>query len=104
MSYPALICYAFYYTKSSHTRIYYILIIILSRTFEGSYRNLMVYDVDFMKEAFTKNYHAFTNRRVMRFGGPSDVSILNLTDDHWKYVRSALSPTFTQGKLKMVKI
>lgn len=64
----------------------------------------MVYDADFMREAYVKNYHAFTNRRVIRIGGPLDVAVMNLKDDHWKYIRSALSPTFTQGKLKMVII
>jgi len=69
-------------------------------TYEGNYINLLVYDPEFIKEAFIKNFDVFTNRRIIPIGGPIDHSVLNLTDDHWKYVRSSLSPTFTQGKLK----
>ena len=73
------------------------------RTYEGTYVNLMVFDPEFCKEAFIKHFDAFTNRRVIPLGGPMDYSLLNLSDDHWKYVRSTLSPTFTQGKLKGVR-
>lgn len=76
----------------------------LFSTYEGNYINLLVYDPEFIKEAFIKNFEVFTNRRILSFGGPLDHSVLNLTDDHWKYVRSALSPTFTQGKLKKVSL
>ena len=63
-----------------------------------------MFDPDFLREAYIKNYQSFTNRRIFAMGGPSDSGILNLTGEHWKYVRSSLSPTFTQGKLKQVPV
>ena len=73
-------------------------------TFEGTVPTLLVFDPDFLREAYIKNYQSFTNRRIFAMGGPSDSGILNLTGEHWKYVRSSLSPTFTQGKLKQVPV
>ena len=72
--------------------------------FEGTVPTLLVFDPDFLREAYIKNYQSFTNRRIFAMGGPSDSGILNLTGEHWKYVRSSLSPTFTQGKLKQVPV
>ena len=73
-------------------------------TFEGTVPTLLVFDPDFLREAYIKNYQSFTNRRIFAMGGLSDSGILNLTGEHWKYVRSSLSPTFTQGKLKQVPV
>ena len=37
-------------------------------------------------------------------GEPMDHDLLRIEGDHWKYVRSVLTPTFSSGKLREVTV
>lgn len=63
-------------------------------------------DVGFIKEFTIKQFQNFTDRRDLFAGEESKLmkyQIFMLQGDHWKHVRSLLTPTFTSGKLKQVK-
>lgn len=74
----------------------------VSRTFEGTAPVLMVFDGPWLKEAFVKNFGAFTDRRNFQFGGAIDDGLFSIGGDHWKFARKMLSPEFSSGKLKKV--
>ena len=64
---------------------------------------LLVSDPDMLKEIFIKNFSNFTNRPIpfkMNEKNESGVSVA--FDNHWKFLRSTLSPTFTSGKMKLM--
>lgn len=63
---------------------------------------LLVSDADWLKEAFIKNFTLTVDRNPLLAGGAMDYGLFNLGGERWKYVRTMLSPTFTQGKLKKV--
>lgn len=65
---------------------------------------LNVFDVDFLKAVTIKEFPSFMNRRsVTDYEGEFlNSQIFSTRDDHWKNVRSLLTPTFTSGKLKAV--
>ncbi|KAK7087493.1 cytochrome P450 3A4-like [Littorina saxatilis] len=63
---------------------------------------VIVSDLDLLRDVFVKKFGYFHNRmpqKIMDFKPWKD-NLLQLRDDHWKYVRSQLSPTFSSGKLK----
>ncbi|XP_066267797.1 cytochrome P450 3A29-like isoform X1 [Branchiostoma lanceolatum] len=71
--------------------------------FEGRLPNLMVGDLEIIKEITVKEINKFTNRRT--FDGQGEIfdqSLLSLKDADWKRVRSAITPTFSSGKLKQM--
>ncbi|XP_067859000.1 cytochrome P450 3A30-like [Heptranchias perlo] len=69
--------------------------------YDGREPILSVMDTDLIKTIFIKEFYTlFTNRRVFGLNGPLEDSILVVKDDHWKKIRSVLSPTFTSGRLK----
>lgn len=76
---------------------------MFSRTFQGAAPALLVSDPEWLKEAFIKNFAITTDRFYLFMGGVADYGIFNIGGEHWKYVRTMLSPTFTQGKLKKVR-
>jgi len=62
---------------------------------------LQVVDADVVKEI--KEFASFTNKRnVINEKSFITSHITALKDDHWKHVRSTITPTFTSGKLKQV--
>ncbi|XP_067931669.1 cytochrome P450 3A11-like [Watersipora subatra] len=73
----------------------------------GSYRGrlpvLDVADPEFLRQALVKDFASMPNRRETHRDALSDYFLTSLTDDHWRHVRASLSPTFTSGKLKMLK-
>ncbi|KAK3101224.1 hypothetical protein FSP39_001916 [Pinctada imbricata] len=70
-------------------------------TFDGRQPNLLVADQELLKELFVKKFHFFPDRQVINgVNGDMEEAILNLKGEHWKNVRSLMTPTFTSGKLK----
>jgi len=66
---------------------------------------LQVVDADVVKEIAIKEFTSFTNKRnVLNENSFITGHIAALKDDHWKHVRSTITPTFTSGKLKQVYI
>ena len=59
-------------------------------------------DFDIIREVFIKNTSAFPYRNDIKIGDPTnDLMLNNMVDyDHWKFLRSLMSPTFSSGKLK----
>ncbi|XP_038676349.1 cytochrome P450 3A8-like [Scyliorhinus canicula] len=69
--------------------------------YDGRQPILAILDPDLIKTIFIKEcYTLFTNRWNIGLNGPLTESILMVEDDHWKRIRSVLSPTFTSGRLK----
>ncbi|KAK7446240.1 hypothetical protein BaRGS_00040282, partial [Batillaria attramentaria] len=64
--------------------------------------SLVVSDLDLVRDVLVKKFAFFPNRVTNPTidKKPWSDSLLNLKDDHWKHVRSQLSPTFSSGKLK----
>ncbi|XP_070183312.1 cytochrome P450 3A6-like [Littorina saxatilis] len=63
---------------------------------------LLVTDLDMAREIFVKKFHSFPDRLTegsMNSKPWKDV-LTHLKGDHWKHVRSQLSPIFSSGKLK----
>jgi len=63
---------------------------------------LLVYDADWLKEAFIKHFHHLTDRRVIKQGGAFDAGIFSIGGEHWKSNRRLLSPEFSSGRIKKV--
>ncbi|RUS72065.1 hypothetical protein EGW08_020180 [Elysia chlorotica] len=62
---------------------------------------IVLRDLDLIKDVCVKHFGNFTDRRdLVRFEPPFDQNLLTIFGDHWKRVRSAVSPTFTSGRLK----
>lgn len=64
---------------------------------------LMVTDLDLIKDITVKHFNCFVNRRPkIQIDEVMDDVMTNLRDDHWKHVRSTVSPTFSTSKLKLM--
>ena len=75
------------------------------RSFQGLTPILETADIEFIKEFTIKEFPKFTDRRnVFDFEGENifKYQIFSMQGDHWKHVRSLITPTFTSGKLKQV--
>ncbi|XP_078614494.1 cytochrome P450 3A24-like [Branchiostoma floridae x Branchiostoma japonicum] len=73
--------------------------------FEGRQPILIVGDLELVKDITVKEANTFTNRRI--FEGQGDIignGLTILKDADWKRVRSAISPTFSSGKLKQMAL
>uniref|UniRef100_A0A8C5FPY4 Forkhead box K1 n=1 Tax=Gadus morhua TaxID=8049 RepID=A0A8C5FPY4_GADMO len=71
--------------------------------YDGRQPLLCTTDVSLIKTVLIKEcYSLFTNRRNLRVNGPLYDSVFNAEDDHWRRIRTVLSPTFTSGRLKGV--
>ncbi|XP_071147812.1 cytochrome P450 3A24-like [Mytilus edulis] len=69
--------------------------------YNGTIPVLLVTDTDLIKEIFIKEYQTFTNRvLILKTDDLLDSMITAAEDDHWKFIRSTMTPTFTSGKLK----
>ena len=65
---------------------------------------LNVFDVDFLKAVTIKQFSNFMNRRNIADGEGEAINstIFAAQEEHWKNIRTLLTPTFTSGKLKAV--
>ncbi|XP_078096282.1 cytochrome P450 3A24-like [Mustelus asterias] len=71
--------------------------------YDGRLPILSIMDIDLIKTIFVKEFYTlFTNRRNFGLNGLFQESILIVEDDHWKRIRSVLSPAFTSGRLKEI--
>ncbi|XP_067680459.1 cytochrome P450 3A24-like [Haliotis asinina] len=63
----------------------------------------LIADIDMIKQITVKEFASFVNRRN-HINFPRDPlikdSLVLLTDDHWKFIRGVLSPTFTGGRMR----
>jgi len=71
-------------------------------SFEGTTPKLNITDTNLIRSIFVKDFDHFINRRS--FSGVSSTvfrwMLTSLVDQEWKDVRSAVTPTFTSGKIK----
>ncbi|XP_076996612.1 cytochrome P450 3A12-like isoform X2 [Tamandua tetradactyla] len=69
--------------------------------YDGQQPVLAIMDPSMIKTVLVKEcYSTFTNRRVIGPVGFMKHAISVSKDEHWKRLRTLLSPTFTSGKLK----
>ncbi|KAJ6659734.1 hypothetical protein lerEdw1_018449 [Lerista edwardsae] len=69
--------------------------------YDGRQPVMVVTDIPIIKAVLVKEcYSVFTNRRIFGPTGRLKSAISIAEDDHWKKIRTILSPTFTSGKLK----
>lgn len=69
--------------------------------YHGHLPCLLVADPEVIKEICIKQFHNFTNRPMpFKIDKKYLYSLAITTDNHWKFLRSTLSPTFTSGKMK----
>ncbi|NWW30693.1 CP3A9 protein, partial [Panurus biarmicus] len=69
--------------------------------YDGRQPTLAVTDPQIIKSVLVKDcYTTFTNRRRTDLAGVLNNAISLAEDEHWKRLRTVLSPTFTSGKLK----
>ncbi|KAF6017941.1 CYP3A4 [Bugula neritina] len=71
--------------------------------FEGRRPALYVRDAEFVKDLTIREFASFMNRRLlMDENGIPGNHLGRIKDDHWKHIRTILSPSFSTGKLKQM--
>ncbi|KAK3587375.1 hypothetical protein CHS0354_028747 [Potamilus streckersoni] len=71
------------------------------RTFFGNIPQLMVTDPEMIKQMLVKHFSEFTDRpRTIRVTKFFDSAISVAQGEHWKFLRSTLSPTFSSNKMR----
>lgn len=70
-------------------------------TYIGLSPRLVIADPEVVLQISVKDFDKFQNHNLTEFSNKYQKSFLFfLKDDHWKKVRSLMSPTFTSGKIK----
>lgn len=62
---------------------------------------LVVGDPEILKDILIRNFHMFSDRRVVS-GNPETNNLINQNGGQWKHDRAVLSPTFSTGKMKLM--
>ncbi|XP_052081064.1 cytochrome P450 3A4-like [Mytilus californianus] len=71
--------------------------------YNGTIPVLLVTDPDLIKEIFIRESQTFTNRVVIFPVDEVLDSMISVSEDeHWKFIRSIMQPTYTSGKLKNI--
>ncbi|XP_071147587.1 cytochrome P450 3A41-like isoform X1 [Mytilus edulis] len=71
--------------------------------YHGHLPVLLVSDPEMVKEIFIKEFSNYTNKPVpFKMDEHSAFSVGTAKDNHWKFLRSTISPTFSSGKLKLM--
>ncbi|XP_038619484.1 cytochrome P450 3A5-like [Tachyglossus aculeatus] len=69
--------------------------------YEGRQVIIAVLDLDIIKRVLVKEaFSSFTNRRNTGIEGILEQSVSSAEDEHWKELRTLMSPVFSTGKLK----
>ncbi|NWQ76803.1 CP3AL protein, partial [Columbina picui] len=69
--------------------------------YDGRQPVLAITDPQIIKTVLVKEFYStFTNRRTLDLVGLLRSALSIAEDEHWKRIRTVLSPTFTSGKLK----
>lgn len=70
--------------------------------FIGKLPNLVLRDLDLIKDVLIKDFSIFDNRglNVLERADPFSVNIFTINAKRWRPLRARLSPVFTSGKLK----
>ncbi|KAL3842944.1 hypothetical protein ACJMK2_020917 [Sinanodonta woodiana] len=69
--------------------------------FIGNIPQLIVTDPEMIKQMLVKQFSEFTDRpRTIRFTKFFDSAITVAQGEHWKFLRSTLSPTFSSNKMR----
>ncbi|KAJ8304297.1 hypothetical protein KUTeg_017880 [Tegillarca granosa] len=71
--------------------------------YHGNIPLLLINDAELIKQVMVKEFSNFTNRFEYLYAGDVvESALLDSRDEHWKFLRRTLSPTFSTGKLKNV--
>ncbi|GAB1602224.1 cytochrome P450 3A8-like [Argonauta hians] len=68
--------------------------------FYGILPYCVITDPEIIQEICVKRYSNFTNRTAVSPGDLAPISIIYAKDNHWKYLRSVLSPFFSAHQLR----
>lgn len=69
--------------------------------YHGNIPLLLINDAELIKQVMVKEFSNFTNRFEYLYAGDVvESALLDSRDEHWKFLRRTLSPTFSTGKLK----
>ena len=73
--------------------------------YTGRNPTLLTVDPNIIREVFVKEHSSFPNRFVVKTADPiNDLQLANIDNyDHWKYMRSTMSPAFSTGKLRRMQ-
>ncbi|XP_069683724.1 cytochrome P450 9e2-like [Periplaneta americana] len=73
--------------------------------YEGRRPTLMLRDPELIKSVMVRDFDSFVDRPTLRVRNSpyTEKMLLNIKGQHWKNVRSLLTPTFSSGKLKAME-
>ncbi|XP_067687709.1 cytochrome P450 3A13-like isoform X2 [Haliotis asinina] len=67
----------------------------------GRTPSYIISDLDILKEVFVKSFNTFRNRvKFSLVPFPLNLGVFFLDDEHWRRVRSIITPSFSSGKLR----